>query len=698
MLISKIQKNIWLIFVLLGLALLAFILMENPNGRFGGGSGNNEPIGEINGEKIKAQDFYKVADQFNNPNSNENYRLAWNNIIANTINTQECKEAGLNVTNAETAFMFSGPVVDPMVKRFLGADNLPDEQIKQYIKSTNEGDNAEAKLELKQVRDQVANAKTFQKLSALVAASVYTPRWLAEIKNKEQSEQLEFDLVAVPFGVVSPEEATLSDQDYNDYIAENKELLTNKEEKRQVAIVEFSVYPSIQDSALVRESINKTVAALKESTDDSLFVSRENNGLFVRDFLSKDELTSSQKETFFSVPVGTVVGPYVEGNLYQAAKVVGRQSIPDSVDARHIFKQVRSQEEVIAVNKLLDSLKTVLENGGDFVALASQYSDDTPTKVDGGKLPRIGFRSEYSSLPLFVHHLFFSGAQGKYDIVQSRGGFHLVQITNRISSGKQGVKMAYINEPIIAGEKTISVAKAEAKAFLAKHKTVAEIEKAQAENFSASFRISNDLTINDFYVSLLGSDGETRNIVKWAFDKNTTIGTVSDKLYTFKHEQLFYDNKFAVVGLKSIQKAGVMSVEDVKAKYLAGVLTTKQGKLLKEKLKNQSLEAIAAKYSQQITNSGPVTFQEAAIPGKGAEPEFVGKIFNVKPGQISEPFIGRNAVYVAKIINKVPVAPTTNLEMIQKTTNVVTGQKITMKLQEAMKNAAEIKDNRSLYF
>ena len=58
-LIGTIRKNSWLLVVLIGLALAAFIIMDMTSNRTGMGS-NEFTIGEVNGEKISWPEFQRT--------------------------------------------------------------------------------------------------------------------------------------------------------------------------------------------------------------------------------------------------------------------------------------------------------------------------------------------------------------------------------------------------------------------------------------------------------------------------------------------------------------------------------------------------------------------------------------------------------------------------------------------------------------
>jgi len=48
-------------------------------------------------------------------------------------------------------------------------------------------------------------------------------------------------------------------------------------------------------------------------------------------------MQQSNKDTLVKIPTGTVYGPYVDGNSYVLAKMVGVKNWPDSSKVRHIL-------------------------------------------------------------------------------------------------------------------------------------------------------------------------------------------------------------------------------------------------------------------------------------------------------------------------------------------------------------------------
>jgi len=98
------------------------------------------------------------------------------------------------------------------------------------------------------------------------------------------------------------------------------------------------------------------------------------------------EINPVLQDSLLSLPAGEVYGPYFEDNAYKLSKVHDTQMRPDSVRARHILIGYSVVGNMQRAEEIADSLKTVIDNGGDFNAIAREYSADESNRNIGGDL------------------------------------------------------------------------------------------------------------------------------------------------------------------------------------------------------------------------------------------------------------------------------------------------------------------------
>ena len=98
----------------------------------------------------------------------------------------------------------------------------------------------------------------------------------------------------------------------------------------------FNAAPTSADSAAIRAELETTKQQFSTDSNAAVFVTSR-QGEFNDIYLGSNDIQSVAKDTIIKQPVGTVYGPYVEGDNYVITKVVSVKSMPDSVKCRHIL-------------------------------------------------------------------------------------------------------------------------------------------------------------------------------------------------------------------------------------------------------------------------------------------------------------------------------------------------------------------------
>lgn len=117
------------------------------------------------------------------------------------------------------------------------------------------------------------------------------------------------------------------------------------------------------------------------------------------------------------------------GEQVQKVKVTAKD-IADAfvqVQARHILIKTEEGKEKEAEKKAKEVLGKV-KAGGDFAALAKQYSDDPGSKENGGDL---GFFGQGQMVPAFEKAAFALKKNEVSDLVKSDYGYHIIQVLDR---------------------------------------------------------------------------------------------------------------------------------------------------------------------------------------------------------------------------------------------------------------------------
>ena len=700
-LIGKIRQNSWVVIVMLALGMGGFVVMDMV-GAASKSSGNQFTVGSVNGEKIDWNDF-QHAERILYPNSTgdvygqRNY--IWNYMVDEQLLKEEAAALGLNVGNEEMEELQFGQRLSPIVQR-----NLRDPNTGQIDRATL--DQIKANLGTGKLQPQMEEFWKFQsgeivkdrlqsKLATLVKKSIYTPTWMAQQLQAEQGSSIDFTYVLVPFDKIADTEVKLTDDDYKAWMKENEGMLKRKEEFRTVDFVVFNVTPTPEDSAIVREKITERITAFRTAENDSQFV--ENNyGKMDVVYFTKEDLSEVIADTAFDLPVGTVYGPYIDGMEYRGLKVLDKRVIADSVQARHILLRAETAEEVVKATTTLDSIKTIIESGaGRFDSLAMRVSQDG----SGPKGGDLGWSALGRMVKPFNDLIFYTAEQGKLNLVTTQFGVHLVEVTARkFIKNTQGVKLAYLIEPIVPSEATQASVYDDALEFSGQNRTIDELKAAVEKNPKLSLESASGLTANAYQFSTLGSGGTSRDIIRWAFEPNAKPGLVAPDVYVYDEPTLFYNARYVVPALKSLVKPGVSTLAEVKETFAPQVTSKKKAEMLAAKITAKDLNAVAQQFNVEIDTFNNVNFNMSYLQGLGNESTLIGKVTALNEGEVAGPIIGVSGVYMVQVLHRTEASMSTDIASFRQQLVSTSRGSVDSRLMEAIKSSAEIKDNRFKFF
>jgi parvulin-like peptidyl-prolyl isomerase len=180
--------------------------------------------------------------------------------------------------------------------------------------------------------------------------------------------------------------------------------------------------------------------------------------------------------------------------------------------------------------------------------------------------------------------------------------------------------------------------------------------------------------------------GNQRPIVRWAFEEDAEVGDI---------KRFNIPNGYVIAQLVAKHKEGLMSVEDATARVLPIIRKEKKAKLIKDRISATTLDALATEEKTSIRTASGINMKNPTISGAGREPLVVGAAFGLNEGETSGLIEGANGVYMVEVTKKTPAV---ELENYQAAANRVEQQKastVNTKLYNALKEAAEIEDNRA---
>lgn len=701
-LINKIrEKSGWAVGAI-AIGLLCFMVLGDllgPNSRL---LGNNKVIvGEVAGEEITYQEYEQVLEEVKQayvsqsgrqPSENELSALreqAWNQIIFRVAFEKEFDRLGLTVTDDELDDMVRGNNVHPairqsftnpqtgefdraMVVNYLGnLQNMPPEQRQMWY-------NFEANLRPDRLRSKYYNLFTRTNYVTTAEAARY---YLA------QNSTASLRYLYVPFTAISDSGIAVTDAQLRTYLEKNKDRY-QVEAGRSVEYVTIPAAPSPEDTAGFRQDIASLVDQFRATENDSLFVRANSDLPYSSTYLSVGELPQNLQANL-PLQEGNVYGPFAEGGQFIVHKVTDiREGDVRAVRASHILIRAEGdtpEAKAAARTKAQDVLNQ-LKAGGDFAALARQYGTDGTASVGGD----LGWFTEGRMVPAFESAVFGAPGPGLLpNLVETEFGFHIIKVTAPVTN--RTYQVATVSRNITPSDATRDEAFRRA-SFLASTSNDIESFRSNAAKDSALVRAEAPMIPKT--AQNVNNLSNARELVRWAYGEKTNVGDVS--------EVFEIDDQFVVAVVTAKREKGTASLENVREELAAAVRNEMKGNQIIERLKGMqgTLDEMASKYGAgaAVRTADGVTLNSVSVPGLGLEPAVVGKVFGLKEGSRSQPFAGQSGVFVVEPTQlNVANVPENLADSKKQLADMHTGR-VESSIYEAIRDKANIEDNRHRFF
>ncbi|MFT3979173.1 MAG: peptidylprolyl isomerase [Ferruginibacter sp.] len=695
--------------IVIGLCIIAFILMDSKQG--GGsslfGGGNSQTVGKVNGEAIDINEFNTKITQVEDQEAqrsgqrpsgarlNQIRSQVWDQVTAEKIFFEEVQKLGITLTPKElSAVLMSSDQANPLMQQQGIVDpatgKIDVAKAQEVIRNIKKAKAEEKEAINSQIIDPIKISTAVAKYSGMLNASAYYPTWMKEKDIADAKNFANISYVSVPYSDISDSTIKVTDADVTDYVKKNANLF-KQEAGRTISYISFSQLPTAADSARTKNEVDQLKTLFAADTTPASFVARNASAIEYSDaFLPKSKIPSTHTDSIIKTGQGVVYGPYVDGENYVIAKIIGSKPLPDSVKARHILitttdrqtgQQLRTDS---AAKKLADSLLAAINAGSDFGALAAQFSADG-SKDKGGDLGTFGYGQMVPEFNDFT----FNKPVGSKGVVQTQFGYHVIDITGQ-SNFNPAYKIAFMAKQIVPSDATIQAASVAA-TKAATQKDGASLGKYASENGLKLIQVPSILKENDFSA---GAMQDARQLVKWAFEAKA--GQVS--------EPFNIGDDFVVATVDKIYKEGLQDAATARSGSEVMIRKHKKAEIIIKKLgTTPTLESAAAAYGKQVQQAGAdssLTFNSQLINGIGMEQKLIGAAFNKEYQAKPTPaFEGTNAVYVIKV-NSIgtKAADTPEVQAQQQTSKLNALRSQTNNWFEGLRKQADIKDNRSKFF
>ena len=698
--IGNIRKHYGLLVAFVGLALLAFVLgdlFKSTNGR----QGTN--VASVGNEKITYQDYSNMVNMnLENTKANnggtltteQNYSIHANTLeqmIRDIVMKKEFKALGLTVSSDELFDQFLGENPNQyVVSSFTGADGkFNRELVETYIRDF-QTLTPEMQANWLNFENAIKEDRLNTKYENLLKKSFYLPAKLAERYYSDKNDKVSAEVYAVRYTTIADSTVVLNDADKKAFYEENKGKYQT-DATRAIDYIVFEIKPSKADIDFSRNYVNDLKDDFASVENVANFVIANSDLPYDSTWKSRTDVPAEFEDAIFSNGAGFVYGPYENEGYYNVARVLDVENRSDSLMASHILvsyanalrsTETRTKEEA---KTLADSLLNVIKKDSSKIEiLAKDFSDDPSAQTNNGDL---GWFTDGTMVYTF-NEFVQDNKVGTVGMVETPFGYHIIKVTDRTEATPKA-RIAVVSNEITASTTTYQNIFAEANKFVTENTTAEEFNAAiEAQGLNKRTFPTMRTTTN--YITGISNP---RQIVRWAFDENTKVGDMSS---------IFdLDDMYVVAVLTKIVPEGLTPYEDIVDRYEYVIKKEKKGAMLAEQAK-----AYGTDYQKMIDNLkgekttvDNVTFEGRGFGNFGVEDKVIGTVIGMKEGEMSEPIVGGNGLYVVKVTKETPAAATTDYSNIQREQRSrFNNQILNNAVYSALKDNVKIEDNSILFY
>ena len=694
--IGKIRERGTLLGIIVGGALALFVVGDFIGNRSGGQDYN---VGTIAGNDISMQQFSFMVDQqldlyrqngttVDNQLQEQVRNGVWNDLLRKYTLSEEAAKAGFGTTLSQEEYddiRFGNNILPDFRNNQAFMDpatgQVSQERLKQYFKFVQENNLALRDMQ----RTTFVPQRIQTKYNDLVRKSCFTNNAQVQEEWAAKNTKANFQFVAQrmdaePDSLYKVDETALR----RFYDAHKNERKYRQVASRSFAYVRFNAVPSQEDIETTREDMlglkGEFEAASTPKADSALVISASDSRSPVPTAYQEGTADHLNDSLITHAEVGTVVGPFRDGNAWKLVKVTGLADVEEA-RVRHILltSQGSGDEDKAAKNRADSLLNVVKRDRSKFDAMVQQFSDDPGSKNTGGVYE---WFDRNRMVPEFTTAS-FDEKVGAITVVKTSYGYHIVEVLGQRTRKERRVLTI---DRKIAPVQAMKAMWRTANEFSLNNPDTASFRKA-AEEAGLVYTPVDELRADQRYVPGLQEPDE---VVRWVNHAKADAKS---------SEPLNSGDSYVVCSLRGIREEGVPKLADVREKFMAEARKEMKAAALAAKMTGKTdLQGLAQELGVAVQQSGDFAFNGNSLPGGYSDPAVIGSIFGMANGTTSAPLTGDMAVYMANmqtmtLAGEMPQGAEDVKALTDRVRNRATGQ-----VFNALKEAAHVKDNRSQFY
>lgn len=617
--LQSIRNHGTILLIVVGVAMLAFILGDFLNSGSSFFNKSRENVAEIAGHQVHYTEYEAAKDQLTevykiemgSNDINEDLSLqirnqAWQMMLMNYTLRDQAEKIGLDVTADELSELCIGANPHQLIQqRRAFADqsgNFNRFALISFLNSlAQEPESPEQAENLKQAKNYwmywenaVSLTQLQEKYTNLLTNLLTANNLDAKYSFQARQNSVDVQYVQQPYYAVADSLVKVTESDLKKLYSEKKELY-KQTPNRAIEYVSFPIVPSDEDYADVEKLIKSLENDFRTKDDVAAIVNSNSDILYDgRDF-SAETIPAEYKDFAFgkNTKKGDCTPLNFANDTYSIARVVEcGYSKADSVKLVLVANDENTEDVELGWYKASDLQKNIAEPA-------------------------------------------FNGKKGDKFTVASGMGEQTFKIAD-ISKATPKVKLAILSRKVTASSKTYGVLYNQAKQFIVANNNADSLHQAA---FAQGLGTTPVYSLNE-NTDKVNELKNSRAIVHWAFEAKA--GQVSDVFEC--------GDQFVVAALTEINDGEYRSFESVRPELIITATNNKKAEYIKNQLKGvTTLESAAELFGTEIKSSEAITLASYRFGAAGVEPYVIGKAFALEANTVSAPVQGNNGVYLLSV-------------------------------------------------
>lgn len=667
--LQRIRNHGLFLLIIVGLAMLAFILGDALNSGSSFMNKSREYIGEIEGQKIHYTEYESAVEQLTEVYKIESGRSdfdedmhaqirnqVWQMLVAKYTLQDQAKLIGMDITSDELYELCAGAKPHQLItsrRMFAGQNGQFDRNILINFLASIEMDseNAEQAANLKQAKNYWMYLENAVRLTAMqekyvgLMQNMLTANNLdAKFAAQAKQTKVNVDYAMKPYYTVADSLVKVSTSDIRKIYDERKQMY-KQTPNRDIAYIAYPIVPSEVDYQLAEKAMQEIQEEFRTTEEVALVVNSNSDVMYDGNNYSEKTIPAAYKD--FAFAKGAKKNDFMELNYDEATRTFRMARLmdcgynaPDSVQLKGIATKEGEQDQEYGWFTEADLQKDIAEPA-------------------------------------------FAGKVGQRFTVTLGMEDRTFEITG-LTKPTPKAKVAIIEREVTPSSKTYAAIYNTANQFVVNNQNE-EAFRAAAEEAKMEIETATNLQKMANKVADLKS---SRAIVRWAF--NAKEGQVSDVFEC--------GDKYIVAVLTATHDGEYREFEDVQATLRYEAVNRKKAEYISKQIADaKTLAEVAEKMGSEVRHIDALTEDSYRFGIEGMEPAAVGTAFATAAGELSKPVKGNQGVIVLVPSDVQRTEAEVDYKAEIASMNARTSYSLPYQLINNLEQNADIVDNRATF-